>query len=688
MSKPTFRWEYQHANGTPAGYVVRYDNAQGKDIVPHFISDGAGGFNKGAPPVPRLLYGLVSALTAGVAPVFITEGEKCAAALQGLGLIAVASLGGSNAPHLTDWAPITPHVGPIYLLPDNDKAGEAYATKVVELVNHHNLRFVGLPSLLDGGDVVDWLKARHPTWDEYQPLADILAPDELAATRTELLRLCNELGTPPPATSATSATDDGPIPLRPEPLPEIPFPLESLGSLAPVITALADVSNTPIAMCGQSVLAVCSLAVQGLADVQHPAGYSSVLGGFFLTIAKSGDGKSSCDRWAMLAIRERQKELRKEYDKDYQRWEIQHKVWSKREQAILKQAKKNTLSDNTESELNQLGAEPKPPLKHLLVCEEPTFEGLCKAFQQGQPSQGIFTDEGGQFFGGHGMAEEARTRTIASLSRFWGGDDVNRVRATTESYTLTGKRLSIHLMLQPVIANEVLGSNLLQGQGFMARFYISAPSSQMRLFRPPSEKSKAILQQFKEDLLKILRMPYPLDENSRNELAPPVVALPMPLQPRWEKFQHSMERHRHNDDNPYACVSELAAKAGEMALRLSAVLALKANPDAKELDEAALDAGISLTTYYVDEAARLHANGTTNPDIALAEKLLKWLHDNRMESVSIRDICRLGPNRLRDKAKADKTTTILVTHRYLEPLPEKGRFKVLSQKSQASQGGY
>ena len=64
----------------------------------------------------------------------------------------------------------------------------------------------------------------------------------------------------------------------------------------------------------------------------------------------------------------------------------------------------------------------------MITCPEPTYEGLCKAFQIGQPSLGIFASEGGQFIGGHGMSDKATLRAAEGLSAAWDGEPMKRVR--------------------------------------------------------------------------------------------------------------------------------------------------------------------------------------------------------------------------------------------------------------------
>jgi hypothetical protein len=103
---------------------------------------------------------------------------------------------------------------------------------------------------------------------------------------------------------------------------------------------------------------------------------------------------------------------------------------------------------------------------------EPTYEGLCKLLALSRPSLGIFSAEGGQSMGGHGMAEDAKLRTAASLSALWDGDAIKRVRAD-ETTILPDRGRSVHLMAQPEVAGGWLNDPLLADQGLLSRVLVS-----------------------------------------------------------------------------------------------------------------------------------------------------------------------------------------------------------------------
>ena len=117
-----FVWEYRSQQGETLGYVARFEDGigKGKEIVPYFKRINGHGWECGSATDPRLLFGLDVLNQANhEQAVFIVEGEKAAAALQSLELVAITSQGGSKSAHKTDWTPLNGREQ-VYLLPDNE----------------------------------------------------------------------------------------------------------------------------------------------------------------------------------------------------------------------------------------------------------------------------------------------------------------------------------------------------------------------------------------------------------------------------------------------------------------------------------------------------------------------------------------------------------------------------------------
>ena len=83
-------------------------------------------------------------------------------------------------------------------------------------------------------------------------------------------------------------------------------------------------------------------------------------------------------------------------------WFNAHELWKAEHAQILKEVKKGKGEKRVaaQADLEALGKEPEAPPSPDRTVSEPTFEGLTKLLATGQPSLGLFSDEGGQFLGG------------------------------------------------------------------------------------------------------------------------------------------------------------------------------------------------------------------------------------------------------------------------------------------------
>jgi hypothetical protein len=466
---------------------------------------------------------------------------------------------------------------------------------------------------------------------------------------------------------AEDVKPEPPRPLMRELPPADPFPVDALGEvLAPAARAINDRVQAPLAICGQSVLAAATLAVQGHADVELPTRQTKPLTNFFLTVAATGERKTAVDGVALWPVRKREAALREKFGAEHLDYENSRLAWEKARDAATKNGKGNRAS--IKAALDALGPPPLPPLEPLLTCPEPTYEGLCKLLAVGCPSVGIFASEGGQFIGGHGMSDDAKLRTVAGLSAAWDGEPIRRVRGGDGIVVLPGRRLAIHLMAQPDVASALLNDRLLADQGILSRFLVTAPdaASGMRMWHEPSADSDAAMRQYSARLLQILERPLPLAADTQNTLAPRVLSLSPEAASLWKHFYNHVER-RVAAGGELEAVRGLANKLPEHAARLAAVLALVRNIEAGEVSSADMAAGIELAQHYATEALRLFAGSRVSAELYLADRTLQWLraHWTRKPAVSLPDLYQFGPNGIRDKAKASQVVRLLEDPGYL-----------------------
>ena len=172
-----------------------------------------------------------------------------------------------------------------------------------------------------------------------------------------------------------SFTPEGPTPLLRETPEAGPYPIAALGPLREPAEAIARATEAPVAMCAASVLASASLATQGHRDVETLNG-TAPASAFLLTIAESGERKSTADRLAMRGVRQFEADLRNDYEIARDLWRDAHDVWKATRAQII--GHKNADPASKRIDLQALGPEPPAPLKPHIVASAPTIEGITK----------------------------------------------------------------------------------------------------------------------------------------------------------------------------------------------------------------------------------------------------------------------------------------------------------------------
>ena len=472
----------------------------------------------------------------------------------------------------------------------------------------------------------------------------------------------------PDAEDLETHCDEEPRPLTQD-IPEAEeFPIEALGpNLAPAAVAICGLVQAPPAIAGQSVLGGAALVAQPHADIELPHGQVRPTSVFLGTIADSGERKTTCDSYAMEPIAIFERGLASEYKVLVEAYVNAKAVWDKQRAQVLADKEKRNDPGAQRVALDALGPEPESPLLPVMTCPEPTYEGLVRLLRDGRPSAGLFSSEGGQFIGGFAMSTDNRLKTCAGLANLWDGKPISRVRGGDGSFLLFGRRVSMHLQMQPLVAAELFCDPLLKDQGIFSRILASRPTSlaSTRMWREPTAEQIENLSQYKRRMREILSLPLPLVEDTRNELAPRVLKLSSHATNLWTAFHDKVESQLA-PDGPLEGVRSLASKLAEHAARLAAVMTLFADIYATEVGEDAMSDGITLAQFYLTEALRIHRISQIDADLRLAQLALKWLQGEWNDSyVSLPDLYRCGPSQVRDLKTARDVTRILERHGWL-----------------------
>jgi hypothetical protein len=465
------------------------------------------------------------------------------------------------------------------------------------------------------------------------------------------------------ALASPSASE--PLPLAPPTSPPRPYPVTALGQL------LSDAAASIAARCqcgpslaAQAVLAVASLAAQRLGDVRMPYGQTRPLSLFFVTIAASGDRKSTADNEALIPVRMHERNLKQEYEAAHGAWRVSYSAWGAQHKKI--ENDRSLDRPGREAQLSALGNPPIEPIKPLLTAPEPTVEALAKHWSILPGALGLFSAEGGQMTGGHGFGPDHRLKTAATLSTLWDGAGIRRLRAGDGITDLPGRRLALHLMVQPDVATAFLSERILRDQGLLSRMLVAAPESLAgkRIWRDGPKDLDPPMKRYIGVILGLLERPALAANEAGNELTPRAIELSAEGEVAWVSFYNRIESEMAQDC-ALECLRDVAGKAAENAARIAAVLTIVEQPDASTIETEAMIAACELMTWYVFEALRLSGAHRQPPALRNAIKLLEWLKTKRKTEVTRSEIMQFGPACVRQKAEADAAAAVLEEHEWL-----------------------
>jgi hypothetical protein len=416
--------------------------------------------------------------------------------------------------------------------------------------------------------------------------------------------------------------------------------MDALGEvLGAAAKAIHGVVQAPAGLCGQSILSAASLATQTHGDVLID-GRREPLSLWHVTVGDSGERKSGADRWALLAHREVERASADQYRQDMADYEIEVSAHKAEAQSVGRKR------DKVRDALEQLGPAPEAPIAPWILLPEATLEGLHKLFQTGRPSLGLFNDDAGDFLEGHAMSRENRTKSAAGFSKLWDNGEFARIRAGDGASKFYGRRLAMHVMIQPVIAERVLSDDVLSGQGFLPRCLIAWPETTVgtRMYCAQDLTQNPALERYWGRMRNLLLERPILRTGTQNELDPRALVMTPEAKALWVEVHNAIEA---DSSGEYANVRAWASKSASQVARIAAVLTLVADSDATTISVEAVQRAAALALYHLREAARVVGTASVPVKVRHAEALLAWCRDTGRRLVYSSDALRTGPNCIR-----------------------------------------
>jgi len=453
-------------------------------------------------------------------------------------------------------------------------------------------------------------------------------------------------------------------PLLPPSHPD--FPVNALPEI--IRQAVWEVStNTkaPLALISASALGALSLACQGRLNVCRMGELVSPCSLYLVTIADSGERKTSVDSLFTAPHKEieeaqlaRHQQAMIAYDAERLAWEVTQKgILS----IIEKKALKGEDAGQDEQRLaSHLAKKPTRPRRVKLRYDDATPEALLMGLYEHSPSAALMSDEAGSIF--HGRALD----NLPMLNKLWDGGDIVVDRRRSGSITLKNARLTVALMVQDGVIRQYLerrGSEA-RDSGFLARCLVAHPPSTQgfRSIHHPTQ-SWHYLPRYQARLKDILLQNGQAVEQAEADRV--CLSFTPEAQSVWLQSYNEIE-HDIAPGRFLSGVKDYGAKIADNLARLAALFHFVEHGEGL-ISVESVERANQVCIWYANEFVRLFAPGPALPqDLADAHMLENWLLQlaNSRGTTSFKKnfVRQYGPNVLRNKVRFDAAIECLVAN--------------------------
>lgn len=461
------------------------------------------------------------------------------------------------------------------------------------------------------------------------------------------------------------ALNNPPEPLRTAPADE--FPIDALGPiLGPAAADIARIEGLPPAMAAFAVINAADYLTQSRIDAYHPGtGRKMPSGLYTLTLADSGDRKSTAFNTAFKVMHEARQQRHAQFERDLADWN------ARRKQCSGKRA------------LEDFNAQNPAPVSQVDVLEsDASYSRIVSDFIGGIDRAGIpalywEADEGALMLTGHSMSDDSLRVTAAGLCKLYDSGKVQRVRSRANADgggTAYERRMALGLSAQEITVRKALGNEVLQGGGLLPRFLLTAPRSlagtrtKNRTIDPEkARRTAAGLQAYYEQCRSIMAIPPAVQKGNPTQIDAPCLTWDDAAVDLWYNFYNATEKAQ-GPGGQYALMKPWASRAGEHMARLATKLAYF-HGHKTVTDKDAIGAML-IVAHSLNEWARyLEAespSGAMRDAIALENWLISKATDKEgkvnWQQFTERELTRGGPSFLRsDKARRTAAFAILVS---------------------------
>lgn len=418
-----------------------------------------------------------------------------------------------------------------------------------------------------------------------------------------------------------------------------------------LISEVHLITQAPKRLIWGSIISVLSSVSQGMLDVKINPNLKMPTSLFILTIAESGERKSTVDNLLRKKLIERNDSINEEntktnsiYQGELDKWKVQLKNLKKQYNKKLSEQLEDAVTSKLQSAI-LLMHENKPKAMRItnILYNDITIEALLCNLSGNFPNTTLSSSDAGN------LLNKLNYRYLSSINQLWDGDSIQIDRKKEGPIFIKDARLSLSLMIQPKIFDDIFSKKKrLRDIGTLARMiFIKSDSTQGHRFYSESTDHD-YLDAFYDRINAIYEKSYSMSLCDIDKI---VVTLSPEAREEWINFYNNIESYLGK--GVLSDISDYASKIANNVARIAALLHYYLY-DNNVICKACMIKAIQRGYDCIDSFKSVFGEKTIDEKAKeLADILYNWLRKNAQNRYSQdflkSHIYMYGPNQLRNK---------------------------------------
>lgn len=324
-------------------------------------------------------------------------------------------------------------------------------------------------------------------------------------------------------------------------------------------------------MATMSALGAISTACQNLIMVELPTGHIVNTSLMLLTVASSGERKTTVQNHFFRSIQKnnfeahlRSEENEKEYKKSIHLWTEKRKALDAKLRKKIKEGEEGDIEIVDQEIIDHWEIKPVPERSGKFLFDDTTPQALVQLMHENSHRACLLTSEASSIFSGRVIHEMDKLNTL------WDGGDVIVDRVTKGSFILNDARLTMSLMAQPTVIDNFLEKkgDEARGIGFLARLLVVYARS---MAGERQNKTMNRLKSIEEFNLHVDSLIKKYQSKNTGESADQILSFSSTAKDLWETLSNGIE-YNMKDGGVFYFYRDHASKLMENISRIAASL--------------------------------------------------------------------------------------------------------------------